>query len=409
MPLFEYKAVDLEGRAVEGTMDGLSARRVTEMLQERELQVNSVKEVGRRPGLLQRLRPHLNWEDIDLLNEQLAAITRSGLPIAPSLKALGQDISNRRLKPVLEDIHGQLESGSSLEAAFGRHPAPASFPPIYRSMLRAGERTGNLSGVLSHLCTYSARMLEVKNGIQEAIAYPILVIMATCLVVGFLMAKVIPTFASTFEEFGAVLPALTQFVVDISVFFVRHGVAVLVWTGAGLIVLTLGFKSLHRSEGGGYALDWLKIHMPVFGKLFRAASMARFSQSLGLLLASNVPVLESLDLAAASAGNAVLREAVRDAARRIEGGESMSAAFESSGGFGHSFCWMIATAEERGEVDGALLNLADSFERSIGRTQRFILTFIGPAVIILIGFIVATIVIAMYLPIFMLGDAINQP
>jgi len=275
--------------------------------------------------------------------------------------------------------------------------------------LRAGERTGNLSGVLSHLCTYSARMLEVKNGVQEAIAYPILVIMATCLVVGFLMVKVVPTFSAIFREFGGSLPALTQFVVDISFFFVHHGLAVLVWAGAALIVLTLGFKSLRRSEGGGYVLDWIRLHIPIFGRLYRAASMARFSQSLGLLLASNVPVLESLDLAGASAGNAVLREAVRDAARRIEGGESMSAAFERSGGFGHSFCWMIATAEERGEVDGALLNLADSFERSIGRTQRFILTFIGPAAIVLLGFIVGSIIIALYLPIFTLGDAINQP
>ena len=406
MPLFEYRAVDLEGRAVEGTMDEPSARRVTEMLQERGLQVNSVKEVGRRPGLLQRLRPHLNWEDIDLLNEQLAAITRSGLPIAPSLKALGQDISNRRLKPVLEDIHLQLESGSSLDAAFSRHPA--SFPPIYRSMLRAGERTGNLSGVLSHLCAYSARMLEVKNGVQEAVAYPILVLMATCAVLGFLMVKVVPTFAEIFQEFGSKLPPLTQQVVDISSFFGRHGLAFLVWTGAGLIVLALGFKSLRRMESGGHAMDWLKLHIPVFGRLFRAASMARFSQSLGLLLASNVPMMESMDLAAAAAGNAVLREAVRDAARRIKGGDSMSAAFESTGKFGHSFCWMIATAEERGEVDGALLNLADSFERSMGRTQRFILTFIGPAAIILLGFIVATMVIALYLPIFTLGDAISQ-
>ena len=407
MPLFEYRAVDIDGQAVDGTMDELSARHVAEMLRERGLQVNSVKAVSRRPGLLQRLRPHLNWDDIDLLNEQLMAITRSGLPIAPSLKALGQDISNRRLKPVLEDIHLQLESGSSLDAAFSRHPE--SFPPIYRSMLRAGERTGNLSGVLSHLCAYSARMVEVKNGVQEAIAYPILVIMATCAVLGFLMVKVVPTFAEIFQEFGAVLPALTQLVVDISSVFVEHGPAFLVWTGAAMIVLALGFKWLRRIESGGYTLDWIKLHIPLFGKLFRAASMARFSQSLGLLLASNVPVMESMDLAGAAAGNAVLREAVRHAARKIEGGDSMSSAFESTGGFSHSFCWMLATAEDRGEVDGALLNLADSFERSIGRTQRFILTFIGPALIILLGFIVGMLVIALYLPIFTLGDAINNP
>ncbi len=406
MPLFEYRAIGPDGKPVEGSMDETSAQRVTQILRDRGLEVNSVRQVGRRPGLF-RLKRRLTWEDINLLNEQLMAITKSGLPLAPSLKALAQDIGNRRLRPVLEDIHARLEAGGSLDDAFSSHPE--SFPPVYRSMLRAGERTGNLSGVLSHLCTYSERMVEVKNSVQEALAYPILVLVAACVILGFLMIKVIPAFAAVFQDFGAELPGLTQSVIDISSFFTGRGFDSFLWVLGALIVLVFGYKTFRRTETGEYAIDWLKSHVPVMGRLFSAASKAQFSRSLGLLLASNVPLMESLELAAAAAGNAVLREAVRDAARLIEGGDNISYAFESTGHFGHSFCWILGTAEERGEVDRALLDLADSFESSMGRTQRTIMTFVGPLAVIVLGFLIGSIVVALYLPIFTLGDAINQP
>jgi len=404
MPLFEYRAVDPDGKAVEGTMDEPSARRVTEILTERGLQVNSVKEAGKRFGLV-RLRSRLTWDDIDLLNRELLAINKSGLPFAPSLKALGQDISNRRLRPVLADIHAQLEAGSSLEEAFSRHPE--SFSPVYRSMLRAGERTGNLTGVLSHLCAYSARMVEVKNAVQEALAYPVFVVIAACIVLWFLMIKVVPTFAAIFKEFGGQLPGLTQLLVDVSNFLMDQWVTLFVWVGVGLIVVSTAYKFWHRTDTGGFVLDWTKIHVPVFGRLYEASSMARFSRSLGLLLSSNVPVLEALDLASATAGNDVLRRAATDAAQSIAGGERMADAFESTGRFSHSFCWLLATAEERGEVGSALVDLADSFEGSTGRIQRTIVTLMGPLTIIALGILVGFIVLALYLPILILGDAIT--
>jgi len=404
MPLFEYRAVDLEGNPVEGTMDEVSAQRVTQILKEQGLQVNSVKKAGLRLAM-PRMKSRLTWDDIHLLNEQLLAISKSGLPFAPSLKALGQDISNRRLRPVLEDIHTQLESGSSLEEAIGRHPE--SFPKMYRSMVRAGERTGNLSGVLSHLCTYSARMVEVKNGIQEAVAYPIIVLIAAGAIVGFIMVKVVPVFTEIFTDFGGRLPAMTQLVADISFYLANHWLSFIMWLAVALIALIVGYKSLRSTDEGAYALDWIKIHVPVLGKLYSSASMARFSHSLGLLLASKVPVPESLELASSAAGNAVLRTAVTDATRLIEGGDKISDALESTGRFGHSFCWMVATAEERGDVEPVLLDLADSFERSMARTQRMVLTFIGPFTIILLGLVIGFIVLSLYLPIFTLGDAIS--
>jgi len=404
MTLYKYRTVDRDGKVVEGTMEEVSARHAASTLRERGLQVNAIEEVGKGPGFV-RMKSRLTWDDLDLFNRELLAITKSGLPLAPSLKALAQDIRSKRLRPVLEDVRVQVESGSSLEEAISRHPG--SFPRMYASVIRAGERTGNLSGVLSHLSAYSARMVEMKNSIQEAVAYPILVLVAACVFLGFILVKVVPVFGEMYQDFGATLPAPTQFWVDLSNFFVNHTAASIAIVLGGLIAAYLILKHLLRTESGGNAVDWVKLKIPVFGPLYYTASMARFSRHLALLLASEVPVVESLDLASAAAGNAVLRMAVMDAARLVEGGEAISNALASTGYFGHSFCWMVGSGEERGEVAMSLLNLADTYDRGADRMDKLISMLIGPVVIILLGMTVGFIVISLYLPIFMLGDAIS--
>jgi len=404
MTLYKYRAVDRDGKVIEGTMEEDSAKRAASTLRERGLQVNSIDEVGKGPGFL-RMKSRLTWDDLDLFNRELLAITKSGLPLAPVLKALAEDIRSRRLKPVLEDVRIHLESGSSLEEAISKHRS--SFPPMYASVIRAGERTGNLSGVLSHLSAYSARMVEMKNSIQEAVAYPILVLVAACGILLFLMVKVVPEFEEMFNDFGGVLPGPTQLCVNVSNFFVGHAIVFLACVAVGLAVLYRILKGLRGTESGGYVLDQIKIHVPFFGALYTSASMARFSRTLGLLLASKVPVVESLDLASAAAGNAVLRMAVMDAARLVEGGEAISNALASTGYFGHSFSWMVGTGEARGEVAMSLLNLADTYDRGADRMDKLISMLIGPVVIIFLGITVGFIVISLYLPIFMLGDAIS--
>jgi len=404
MPQYRYRAVDNDGRVVEGTMEEESARRVTSTLKERGLQVSSVEEVGKRPGFL-RLKSRLAWHDLDIFNQQLLAIVKSGLPIAPSLRTVAAEIKNRRLRRVLEDVRSQIEGGSSLEEAITSHPE--SFSPVYSTMIRAGERTGNLSGVLSHLCAYSGRMVEIKNGIQIAIAYPILVLVACSAVLGFLLVRVVPVFAGIYKDFGGSLPGPTQFWVAVSDFFVTNWPVLGIWAAVVLLLARLIPRVLSRSEPGTHALHWLKLHLPVLGVLYFRVSLARFCRSLGLLLSSKVPVLEALDLASAAAGNAVLRRAVNEAASLVEGGERVSDALASTGYFGHSLCWMLSTAEDRGDVDSALLELADMYERGVMRIDKLIVTFAGPAIVILLGLIVGYLVISLYLPIFMLGDAIS--
>jgi len=404
MPLYKYRAVDQDGQAVEGTMEEESARRVTSTLKERGLQVSSVEEVGKRPGFL-RVKSRLTWQDLDLFNRQLLATVRSGLPLAQSLHAIAEEIQNRRLRRILKDVRSQIEAGSSLEEAVGSHPE--SFSPVYRTMIRAGERTGNLSGVLSQLCTYSGRMVEMKNSLQEAIAYPILVLVACAAIVGFLLVRVVPVFAAIYKDFGGDLPGPTKFCIAISDVLVINWKIFVMCAAAVLLLARLILRALANSEHGTHTLHWFNLHLPIFGVLYFRVSVARFCRSLGLLLASRVPVLEALDLASAAAGNAVLRRAVTDAARLVEGGERISDALASTGYFGHGICWMLSTAEDRGDVDETLLELADMYERGAMRIDKLVIALAGPVVVVLVGLIIGYLVISLYLPIFMLGDAIS--
>ena len=404
MPLYQYRAVNADGGAVVGTMEERSAYRVTSLLGERGLQVNDVERVDRRVGLI-HLTGRLGWDDLHFLNEQLLAITRSALPLAPALKSLSADLHRPRLRRALAAVHEELDRGKSLEEAMLAHQE--YFPSVYASIVRAGERSGNLPGVLAVLTDYSGRMLEVRNRVQVAAAYPLLVLISSTIVMGFLALKVVPQFAEVFREFGAGLPAPTQFWVDLSAFLGAHVLGTVLagvcfCGGAIIVVIAIG-----RWRSSGFALDWMKSKLPVVGRVYYAGSVARFSRTLALLLASRVPVLESLDLAAAAAGNAGLRRAIHEAAPLVAQGLRIADALESTRFFGHSFCWLLATGEERGEADVSLASLADSFERQVVGTDRMVTTMLAPLLIVIVGSVIGFMVISLYLPIFTLGDAIS--
>lgn len=405
MPLFRYRAVDAKGAASEGTMEESSPHRVTAILQERGLQVSDVQRVGKRPGFLPRKKA-LTWEDLDLFNGHLLAITRSGLPLAPALQGMAQDVRSRRLKPILEEIQRDLERGSSLEDALNRHPD--SFPHVYASAIRAGERSGNLTGVLAMLSTYSSRVLDMRAGIQTAMAYPTFVLIVVLFLVIFLLTEVLPVFTEIFQDFGSGLPAPTQFWMDVSEFLGQNLEVFLILAGVLVGGAFFCVKFMRRYDFGVYYLHWAREHLPLVGRTYKVNALARFARTLGLLLSSNVPILESLDLAAAAADSAVLRSRARSAAVHVAGGERVADALESTGYFSRMFCWLCSTGEERGEAHTALLGIADSFDREVARRNRLMMMLLGPAMVLILACIVGSIVVALYLPIFTLGDAISQ-
>ncbi|MBI4559180.1 MAG: type II secretion system F family protein [Candidatus Hydrogenedentes bacterium] len=404
MPLYKYRAVDPDGRPIDGAQEAESAAEVAAGLRQQGVQVSFVEEVGKPRGFLRR-KPALTWEDVDLFNEQLLAIVRSGLPMAPALEILSQDIDSRRLRPILEDIRRSLEAGNTLETSLNRHPE--SFSAIHRTVLRAGERTGNLSGVLAMLTAHSSRMVEVKNAIQEAVAYPVLILIASLLLLGFLMTKVIPVFADIFGEFGAKLPWLTRFWLDVSNVLRNNLPGVVAAILVIVSAIVIGWKLLRRTQGGRHHIDRLKLKIPILGKIHFAASVARFSRSLALLLSSKVPVPESFDLAGSAAGNEVLRSAANNAAKNIEGGTRLADALAETRYFDHSYCWMLAAGDARGDVENTLFDLAISYEQRLAGKEQQMVVLLGPVILILVALVVGSVVIGMYLPIFTLSDVIS--
>lgn len=404
MAQFRYKAVDPDGNPVEGVMEEASARRVVTLLQEQGLTVNSVDKTGGDSFAFLR-RNRLSWQDLSEFNDQLLTITKSGLPLAPALKAMAVDVRKARLRNVLQDIQQQVEAGNTLESALTRHPG--SFSPVYVSLVRAGERAGNIAAVFECLSTYSRRMVDLKSSIQEMMAYPSMLILAAVVIVSGILVKVVPVMAEIFQDFGGALPWPTKFVLNITNMFLDHNVLLLIVTIVILVILAKVFVSFLHGESSGSRMDWIKLHIPGFGRVYAVASLARFCRALGLLLQAKVPILESLQLASAAAGNAVLAKAVRYAGRQVANGATLAEGLKESRYFDHSFCWLLGQGEQRGELAESLLLLDEDQERSVDRMRKWIMMVTGPVVVVCVAVIVGFLVVSMYLPIFSLGDVIS--
>jgi len=404
MPLYTYRAVDENGRAVTGTTDKSSARQVAAILRERGLQVSSIEPAQKRRGI-PHLKRRLTWEEVNLFNEQLLAIARSDLPLVESLRALAADIESSRLRPVFASLQHELERGATLDEALAG--LENQLPPAYVSAIRAGERTGNLPGVLAMLSEESARMVNLKNTVQAALAYPVLVTLATLLTVFFLFHTVVPEFAVLFDDFGGGLPWITRTLLGISRSVQRNWAYLMAGFAVVAAFFILWWRGYSRSGPRSVFMDRLRLWSGPFGRLYYAVSMSRFLRSLAMLEASEVPLLENLDLSAAASGNAVLSRAARRVSESTAQGEPISKAFEDAGFFDHTCCWLLAEAENRGDVAETMRHLAGMYCRTSERLDSVLATALTPVIIVFIGLTVGLIVVAMYLPIFSLADVMS--
>ncbi len=404
MALFKYRATDNHENSVEGTIEESSAQRVVQNLQGQGLKVSSVDRVGPEPGIFPK-RSTLTWKDLEQLNNQMAMIVRGSLPLAPSIAAMERDLHSPRLRAVLEQVRMDLESGKQLSDAFARHPN--SFPPLYLALVRAGERTGNLSPIFMHLSDYSKSMLELKSRLQEILTYPIILLVTACVLMGFLLTKVVPVFAEIFKDFGGQLPAPTRLLVNMSDLLTYHLATIGASLAALVVVAFLLPFALGRIDSSGYVRDRLKSWIPVFGRFYVQASVVRFSRALRMMLEANIPILDSLELSAAASGNAVLARAIGETAHGIAGGASLADSLEKTRYFDSGFCWLLRNAEQRGELQSALFLLEDEYSRTLGHLRNVVLNMAGPTVVVAIGIMVGFIVLSLYLPIFSLGDVIS--
>lgn len=404
MPRFSYTALDAQGNAISGVAESISASACVNMLREQGLRPTVLDSEVTRPGLFTR-KERLTWEDLNLLNQQLVAITRGGLPLAESLRATAQGLRGPRLRAVLKELSKDLERGRGLSEAIERRDQ--AFPPVYIGLLRAGERSGNLSGVLDHLCSYSARMVALKREFAKVIAYPLLVLFAICAFTLFLVRWVVPELASFYTAFQAPLPWATRLLANAGELSARIGNEGWGYLAALLLLIVLAVRTVPRSMTGACAIESVVRYIPLLKRRYYAAAVSRFSRAFGMLLANRAPLPEAITLAAGASGSGLLARAAARAVKAAEKGLPISEALGKTGFFRGVYLWTLEHAERAGNLESTLLMIADDCEEDVREVDRIILALTEPTACAFLGALLVFLVIALYLPVYSMVEYLD--
>jgi type IV pilus assembly protein PilC len=335
-------------------------------------------------------------KSLAVFTRQFSVMIDAGLPLVQCLEILGTQEEDKNFGLVILETRAEVEGGASLADAMRKNPKV--FDALFTNMIAAGEAGGILDTILKRLATYIEKAVKLKNQVQSAMIYPVAIIVIAAVVVGVILWKVIPTFASLFAGLGAELPLPTRVVIALSNGLVRFMPFVLV----GIFAFVFGMRAYYGTPGGRMTMDRLTLKLPVLGNLMRKIAVARFCRTLATLLASGVSILEALDITAKTAGNAVVEKALYATRKSIEGGETIAAPLKETNVFPPMVVQMISVGETTGALDTMLGKIADFYEEEVDVAVAGLLTLLEPIMIALLGGVVGGIVIAMYMPIFSL-------
>jgi len=404
MITFSYQARDSTGRIVSGIQDALNEDTAVTSLMSRGLMVLSLQ----KKVVATRMRKRV-WTvketDLVLFARQLATMIDAGISLIQSLTALYEQCDPRRqksLRHVISDVTSRIEGGETFHEAISKHPRV--FSRLFVSMAKAGEAGGLLAGVLDRLAGFLEASARLRKKVKSAMMYPVIVICIAFTITTFLIVRVVPIFAEIFADFGAKLPAPTQFLIDISNFV--RGEWYFLIIGIGGVIF--GVRTFVRSKRGKQLTDRWKLKLPGFGPLIHKIAMSRFARTFAQLIRSGVPILEVLDIVGGSSGNHVIEENIRSVATDVEKGDNLSTALSKKKIFPAMLLRMVAAGEATGKIDAMLEKMADFWDEEIEATLDGLTSLIEPMLICFLGVIVGGIVIAMFLPIFKLNEVVSQ-
>src|SRR5262245_19600617 len=392
---FVWEGVDRNNRQVRGESKAASQTVVTTNLRRQGIRVQKIKRLTFRGG------KKVGEREITFFTRQLATMLRAGVPLLQSFEIVARGHSNPRFSRLVMDIKSRVETGSSLSQAFREHPM--QFDSLYCNLVHAGETAGMLDGILERLATYKEKILAIKAKIKSALFYPISVICVAILVVWVIMVWVIPAFKQVFSNFGADLPAPTLIVMAMSDFVVKFW-----WLGFLILIGTIvGFGWLHRrSPAFRVQLDRLSLKIPVIGQILEKATVARWTRTLQTMFAAGVPLVESLDAVGGACGNAVFTQATKRIQTEVSTGTSLTNAMTNSKLFPNMVLQMTQIGEESGSLDNMLGKIADFYEREVDDAVAALSSLLEPLIIVFLGVVIGGLVVAMYLPIFKLGQVV---
>jgi len=390
-----WEGKDKTGRVVKGEMRAGGEAMVNSVLRRQGVTVLKIKRLKMGMG------GKVSEKDITFFTRQLATMMKSGVPLLQAFDIVGKGHSNPAVARLLMDIKNEVETGNSLNAAFRKYPL--HFDALFCNLVGAGEQAGILDSLLDRLATYKEKILAIKSKIKAALFYPVSIIVVAFIITAIIMIFVIPAFKDLFSNFGADLPAPTLVVMAISDAFVKWWWAIFGSVGFGVWFF---FYTWKRSVKMQIVMDRLILKVPVFGPLVRKATIARWTRTLSTMFAAGVPLVEALDSVAGAAFIFIDYDATEKIQQEVSTGVSLTSAMTNVNVFPNMVLQMVSIGEESGALDGMLGKVADFFEQEVDDAVEALSSLMEPMIMVVLGVLIGGMVIAMYLPIFKMGQAV---
>lgn len=401
MPVFQYTARTLKGELQSGEVDLPSRDDVIAHLRKNRLVVVQVRPAPRQIKISLKIGGGVKTHDIVVLTRQFATMINSGLPLVQALDILGQQSQNKVLADVIRQVNYDVESGQTLADALRKHPK--AFSDLYVNMVAAGEAGGILDTILLRLAQFLEKNDQIVRKVKGAMVYPAVIISVAVIAVAVLLIFVIPTFQTMFASVNLVLPLPTRIVIGASD-VLKH----FWWAIIGVAVfVVVAVNRYYRTPPGKLQIDTFLLRFPVLGDLIRKSAVSRFTRTLGTLISSGVSILDGLEITARTAGNQVIHNAVMESRASIAGGDTIASPLQKSKVFPPMVISMIAVGEQTGGLDEMLTKIADFYNEEVDAAVTALLSLMEPVMIVILGVIVGGMVVAMYLPIFDMVNAVH--
>ena len=393
--IYAWEGKDKFGKTVQGELRAGGEAIVNATLRRQGILVTKLKKKSYSSG------KKITDADITLFTRQLATMMKAGVPLLQSFDIVAKGNANPSVSKLLQDIRGDVETGTSLNQAFRKFPL--YFDPLFCNLVGAGEQAGILEDLLTRLAIYKEKTLAIKKKIKSALTYPIAILSVAFVVTAVIMIFVVPAFKQVFSSFGADLPAPTLIVMAISDFVVSYWYLIF---GSIFGALYFFFQTWRRSLEMQRAMDRILLQLPIFGAIIRKATIARWTRTLSTMFAAGVPLVESLDSVGGASGNAVYLDATIKIQTEVSTGTSLTVAMQNTNLFPNMVTQMVAIGEESGALDSMLGKVADFYEEEVDEAVASLSSLIEPLIMVILGVVIGGLVVAMYLPIFKLGSVV---
>ena len=398
MPVFQYEGVNRKNESQKGEFDGPDERAVRVHLNRLRIRPTKIK---KKPKEIAFFAPKVTEKDVIIFARQFSTMIDAGLPIIQCLDILYSQQENKTFKTMLREIKESVEGGATLAESLKKFPK--SFDDLFVNMIAAGEAGGILDTILRRLASYMEKAAKLKAQVKGAMTYPIITLIIAIIVLGVILVFVIPVFQKMFADFGGELPLPTQIVVNLSE-FVKSNILFII---GGVVGIVIAFKRCYATEKGNTIMDDVFLRLPVFGILLRKVAVAKFTRTMGTMLASGVSILDALEIVAKTSGNKTIERSIYSVRSGIAEGRTMADPLSESGVFPAMVCQMISVGESTGALDAMLEKIADFYDEEVDQAVENLTAMIEPFMLVFLGTTIGGLVVSMYLPIFKMAGMVG--